>query len=114
MEQKQAVTDRRPGGRRPAGKPLPSTLGLPVAGRRLEVSAVLDVAQNGVGLQVGEELLPGTSVEVRFLNHQIDLRLVGTVVWSSRREQPTAAARGKPSWAVGVNLYSPGLLHTFL
>lgn len=89
------------------------SLSVLVDGRELPVRAVVDVSPTGVGLLVGEEVRVDAPVEVSFRCAQIEIDMVGTTVWASRRE-PEKGGDAQGAFVIGVSLVSPTLLHNFL
>lgn len=105
--------ERRKEGRKSLGGRLQGRLSLEVGGRNLPVESVVDVSPLGVGVLVLDDVAVGLPVEVTFRDESTEISWSGITVWSFRREF-TQGDVVRPAMAVGIQLFSPTLLHTLL
>lgn len=105
--------ERRKEGRKSLGGRLQGRLSLAVAGRNLPVESVVDVSPLGVGVLVLDDVAVGLPVEVTFRDETTEISWSGITVWSFRREF-VQGELVRPAVAVGIQLFSPTLLHTLL
>lgn len=105
--------ERRKERRKVLGGPLQGSLSLELAGRQLAVAAVVDVSPVGIGVLVLEDVAVGAPLEVTYRNGETAISWSGISIWAYRREGGDGDS-GRPALAVGIQLYSPTLLHTLL
>lgn len=105
--------ERRKEGRKLLGGRLQGRLSLEVRGRNLPVESVVDVSPLGVGVLVLDDVAVGLPVEVTFRDANNEISWSGITVWSFRREL-VQDELVRPAVAIGIQLFSPTLLHTLL
>jgi hypothetical protein len=81
--------------------------------QRLDVYAVKDASQSGLQLEVGSKVNTGENILVRYWSDEVDIKLNGTVMWSSTRPSESKERESLPNCVLGVRLASPSLLQTF-
>lgn len=77
------------------------------------VHNVKDASQSGLQLEVENKVNSGENVLVRYWSVEVDIKLNGTVMWSSVRPSESKERANLPNCVVGIRLASPSLLQTF-
>ena len=81
--------------------------------RCLTVYTVKDASQTGLQVEVGEKVTAGENILVRYWSNEVDIKLNGTVMWSSVRPSASPERANLPNCVLGIKLASPSLLQTF-
>ena len=77
----------------------------------IDVFTVKDASQTGLQLEIGGRIESGENILVRYLTKEIDMKLNGTVIWSSKIESKGLAE--SKNCTIGIRLASPSILQTF-
>jgi|GEM_PF-5938896 hypothetical protein len=81
--------------------------------QRLDVYTVKDASQSGLQLEVGTRVNAGENILVRYWSDEVDIKLNGTVMWSSIRPGESKERAEQHNCVIGIRLASPSLLQTF-
>ncbi len=79
----------------------------------LIVYTVKDASQTGLQVEVGNKVNSGENILVRYWSDEVDIKLNGTVMWSSLRPSESKERANQPNCVLGIRLASPSLLQTF-
>ena len=79
----------------------------------LDVYTVKDASQTGLQLEVGNRVDKGENILVRYWTKEVDIKLNGTVIWSSIRSGGSKDIAQAETCGRGIRLASPSLLQTF-
>jgi len=79
----------------------------------IDVYTVKDASQTGLQLEIGDRVNSGENILVRYLTKEIDMKLNGTVMWSSSSRNESKAIDDKKQCTIGIRLASPSILQTF-
>ena len=84
-----------------------------LGGQCLIVYTVKDASQTGLQVEVGSKVNSGENILVRYWSEEVDIKLNGTVMWSSMRPSESIERAGQLNCILGIRLASPSLLQTF-
>lgn len=79
----------------------------------IDVHTVKDASQTGLQLEVGNRVDSGENILVRYLTKEIDMKLNGTVMWSSSSRNTSKEMADNKNCTIGIRLASPSILQTF-
>ena len=102
-KEKRSVYTKQPNGR----------LQVLLGERFIEVHAVKDASQSGLQLEVADQIASGESILIRYQTKEIDIKLNGTVMWSSSSDNDSKTISGSKTCFIGIRLASPSILQTF-
>jgi hypothetical protein len=81
--------------------------------KRIEVYSVKDASQSGLQLEVGNRVDSGDNVLIRYLTKEVDIKVNGTVMWSSSSRTDSNSLASSKTCTIGIRLASPSILQTF-
>ncbi len=77
----------------------------------IDVHTVKDASQSGLQLEIGDQVVSGENILIRYQTKEIDIKLNGTVMWSSHNDSKSITSR--KTCTIGIRLTSPSILQTF-
>ena len=79
----------------------------------INVHEVKDASQTGLQLEIGNLVDSGENILIRYQTKEIDIKLNGTVMWSSNSRNNAKSISGSKTCTIGIRLASPSILQTF-
>lgn len=81
-----------------------------VSDKCLPVAGVKDVSPTGIRLEIKTPISIGENIVIRYAGEKVDIKLNGTVAWSSSSAGKVTDSAEPSAFLIGVKLTSPSLL----
>jgi hypothetical protein len=85
-----------------------------VKGVSYTVLTILNISPNGISLQINKFVDDNEEVAVHYKNKDMNLSVIGTVVWSSPGKVTADVGKNVLPYDIGINLISPHLLFSLM
>lgn len=97
----------------PVHKPM-GMLFLYVCGECLPVRSIRDISQTGISLWFDYDIRKSERVDIEYKDRNNEIKVSGIVVWCNQADQTLFHAESAPKHLIGINLFSPNLLLSFM